>query len=522
MSAADQALASLIERHLEGGLDARGRAELAELLRADPNARRLLSQQLDLSNLLAEEFSGEDFVSATVDRVLATRASAAPREVDPARAASARYRRSPSLRRPGRRRIIDGAAFFQRLGVAAASLALLAGGAWAMVAQRQAPVEVVATATDGDGTLLRSGRELPLSAGTDLAAGDEVHAAGATAIGARYADGTRVRLRPGAVAALQPADEPADGKHLRLMRGTLEAEVAKQPPGAPMEIASADATATVLGTSLTFAAREDGTRLEVAHGEVRLTRAADGASIVVRSGEYGEVAAASEFRSRPLGAPVVAAAKPEPAPKPSTPTATARKTVLLLRKNPGDDSAVERHLRGMGYDVVVVNDAESRTADANGKDLVIIPESVLARNVGTKFRDVAVPVITWEGGLFADMGLGRPGTMLENSGVLVIQDPDNPLAAGLKGHVRFASQPVNATTMRTRPSKAHVVAALESSPKDVAVFSYDAGQEMEEGMKAPAKRVGFFLHDNAEKYLTAEGWSLFDAAVRWCLKEPGK
>jgi hypothetical protein len=329
-----------------------------------------------------------------------------------------------------------------------------------------------------------------------------------------------VRLRPGAVAALQPADQPTDGKHVRLVRGTLEAEVAKQPPGAPMEFASADATATVLGTSLTFAARDDGTRLEVAHGEVRLTRAADGAAITVRSGEYGEVASEAEFAARPLVPPAVAAAQPPP--KPATPAQPGQKSVLLLRKNPGDDAAVERHLRGLGYAVTVVNDAESRAADAAGKDLVVIPESVLARNVGTKFRDVAVPVITWEGGLFADMGLGRPGTMLENSGVLVVQDPDSPLAAGLKGRVHFASQPVNATTMRTRPSRAHIVAALESSPRDIAIFSYEAGQEMEEGIKAPARRVGFFLHDNAEKYLTAEGWGLFDAAVRWCLKEPAK
>ena len=44
-------------------------------------------------------------------------------------------------------------------------------------------------------------------------------------------------------------------------------------------------------------------------------------------------------------------------------------------------------------------------ADATGKALVIISSTVSAGTVGTKFRDVAVPVITWETALYAPMNM---------------------------------------------------------------------------------------------------------------------
>jgi hypothetical protein len=34
-------------------------------------------------------------------------------------------------------------------------------------------------------------------------------------------------------------------------------------------------------------------------------------------------------------------------------------------------------------------------------------------------------------------------------------------------------------------------------------------------MRAPARRVGFFVHPDLAPYLTEPGWALLDAAVRW-------
>ena len=44
-------------------------------------------------------------------------------------------------------------------------------------------------------------------------------------------------------------------------------------------------------------------------------------------------------------------------------------------------------------------------ADATGKAVVVISSTVTPSSVGTKFRSVAVPVVTWESGLFANMGM---------------------------------------------------------------------------------------------------------------------
>ncbi len=41
------------------------------------------------------------------------------------------------------------------------------------------------------------------------------------------------------------------------------------------------------------------------------------------------------------------------------------------------------------------------------------------------------------------------------------------------------------------------------------------------GGRAPARRVGFFLHNDTAIVLNKQGWRLFDAAVRWCAEDSG-
>ncbi|HYE97590.1 MAG TPA: DNRLRE domain-containing protein, partial [Planctomycetota bacterium] len=97
----------------------------------------------------------------------------------------------------------------------------------------------------------------------------------------RFPDSTRLVL--GAAASVRALSETADGKRIDLVRGILEADVSRQPPGRPLVVRTHDAEARVLGTRLKLACGE-ATRLEVREGRVRLTRTQDGASVEVAGG----------------------------------------------------------------------------------------------------------------------------------------------------------------------------------------------------------------------------------------------
>jgi hypothetical protein len=64
--------------------------------------------------------------------------------------------------------------------------------------------------------------------------------------------------------------------------------------------------------------------------------------------------------------------------------------------------------------------------------------------------------------------------------------------------------------------EAKVVATLVGNAKAATIYYYTKGQTMLNGVKAPAKRVGFFWHRTADT--TPDGRKLFIAAVMWALQ----
>lgn len=128
--------------------------------------------------------------------------------------------------------------------------------------------------------LAPTGRK-PAAAGQPIPAGHGV----ATGSGDSFAsvvfgDGTRVEIRK--FTTLQEISS-APAKRIVLDGGSLIADVAKQPAGLPMILATRSAEATVLGTRLALHSAE-GTKLEVKEGQVRFTRLEDKRSVVVNGG----------------------------------------------------------------------------------------------------------------------------------------------------------------------------------------------------------------------------------------------
>jgi hypothetical protein len=181
------------------------------------------------------------------------------------------------------------------------------------------------------------------------------------------------------------------------------------------------------------------------------------------------------------------------------------------------DAAVRDRLAAAGYAVTVVDDGVSAASDAAGKELLAISSTVSSSLVGSRFRDVAVPAVVWEGGLFDDMGMAPTGSGSygEPPGQtsIVIADAGHPLAAGLTGTRAVTT---SAQTLKwARPgATATKAATMPGDASQATIFGYEAGASMP-GTTAPARRAATFLHDTTAGTLTADGRTLLDATLAW-------
>jgi outer membrane biosynthesis protein TonB len=159
----------------------------------------------------------------------------------------------------------------------------------------------------------------------DLTAGQGVETLGAdSAAVVAYPDGTRLELG----ARTSAADfSDAKGKTLVLKKGTLSADVVKQPQGQPMTIRTSHAEVRVLGTTLKVTVDPGSTRLDVLSGKVRLIRLSDGKAVDVVSGYYA------------VAGPGIDLVSKSSAPKPKA---------LLLQENFQDPRAVDGRWKIVG------------------------------------------------------------------------------------------------------------------------------------------------------------------------------
>jgi lysophospholipase L1-like esterase len=198
--------------------------------------------------------------------------------------------------------------------------------------------------------------------------------------------------------------------------------------------------------------------------------------------------------------------------------------VTLVVGNPGSlgsgDVRVVQRLEMLGFSVALADDDGVTSAVAAGKALVMISASVSSGRIGTTFTGTTVPIIAWEGGLFDDLGMTGKGSLdygetasTDQRTTIVIVNSTHPLAAGHSGSISV-SDPASRFMWGLPAPTAARVATLENDPAKFAVFGYDSGASMVSGT-APARRVGLFLHPATPAMLTAAGWSVFDASVRW-------
>ncbi len=218
-------------------------------------------------------------------------------------------------------------------------------------------------------------------------------------------------------------------------------------------------------------------------------------------------------------------------PDPPSPAGRApAEALLVVGRLPLEegDARVKARLETLGCRVTTARASQVATSDAAGKSLVILSSTALAKDVldvqgelTAKFRETPVPLLVWEPRLFYDLGM-IPGAVYhadwgaaKDQTSLRIVDPSHPLAGGLSGTVTITTKPSPLSWGRAR-ADAIKIAAIVDDPARAAVFAYEKDARMP-GLVAPARRVGLFLFDATGRDLSPRGWTLFDAAVRWCL-----
>lgn len=142
---------------------------------------------------------------------------------------------------------------------------------------------------------LSSGSEQRLSAGTLRLDGD------GSSCQLRFDDGTRITVSGDAEAEFAQDSQ----KRLYLRRGSLTADVTRQPDGQPCVIETPTARVEVIGTVFTLVANSEQTALNVERGAVRMQRLVDGHEVEVldQRRAIASLDATAEMQSVRVGPP---------------------------------------------------------------------------------------------------------------------------------------------------------------------------------------------------------------------------
>jgi len=201
------------------------------------------------------------------------------------------------------------------------------------------------------------------------------------------------------------------------------------------------------------------------------------------------------------------------------------RTVILLVQQGGpsfaSDAKVRDHLAERGFSVRI-EDQAAEPEKAKNADLIVISSTVSAKDVRPGWRQLKVPLLTWENDLLDDLAMTgkRHDTDFgeaEKERYLWIANAPQSMAAKLPAGI------VNVYVKQAPMSwgkpglGATIIASLYGQPEKVAIFGYEAGATMDYETLAPARRTMLFLGNDGFANLSPAGLALFDAAVDWTL-----
>lgn len=187
------------------------------------------------------------------------------------------------------------------------------------------------------------------------------------------------------------------------------------------------------------------------------------------------------------------------------------------------DEQIKAHLDSLGYKVTFI-DQEAPASKATGFDLVIISSTVGSQDFEGKYRDVKVPLLTWENDILDDLRFtGRHKDVdfgeVEKEHYIWIVNAPHPLAAGLPAGINSVYRKDQPMGWGKPGLGASIIATMPGQPGKAIIFGYEKGATMDYDFIAPARRVMLFLDNKTFPLLKENGIKLFDAAVRWAIEQ---
>lgn len=184
---------------------------------------------------------------------------------------------------------------------------------------------------------------------------------------------------------------------------------------------------------------------------------------------------------------------------------------------PAGDITVIQYLESMGHTVELLGETTSTTADADGKDLIYISSTILSGRVGSRFRDVTVPVVVCESHLQDDMKMSGSGFNSQGGMTTIdVLAPDHAIMAGLTDNPLTVYATADRAAYGNPSNDATVIAMWGGRTDRRVIYAYEAGANMV-GMAAPARRVAFFFHDKGLMNATEDAKVLLTNAVCWAM-----
>jgi len=184
------------------------------------------------------------------------------------------------------------------------------------------------------------------------------------------------------------------------------------------------------------------------------------------------------------------------------------------------ETNIDSLLTEMGFTVTLIGQAEVTDGATAGTSLVLISATVSSGTIATNIPGLptlAVPVINWEPFLYDFLGHSELDGGEYNTTEIQIVGEGHQMAAGLTNGVVTISTVEKAVSYGAPIGNIEVIAVNAADNGQAVIFGYDEGAEMFSGY-APARRVGtFLLNDVADTSMTAEGWALFIASVKWAM-----
>lgn len=212
----------------------------------------------------------------------------------------------------------------------------------------------------------------------------------------------------------------------------------------------------------------------------------------------------------------------------AAPTASRGRILFLMRADPpggSADPAIKARLEEMGYSIAVSEGLDA-APEPCGFDLVLMSSTVRSnqftanRPAIARWRDMGVPLVTWENDLLDDLrmtGLRRDTDFgeLETGHYFWLVRAPHPMAAGVPAGLGTWTEARTPVGWGKPGLGADIIMTWPGEPDKATLFGYEAGATMDHDHLAPARRVFIGMDNNSFDRMTDTGRKLFDAAIAW-------